>query len=90
MSKNREKQLENMKSGLSSLINPTNTRSTRSAKADEAIEEEKPKYKSCNFVMDPSYHRRLKNYATDTGSTLIKELAAAIDLYLKDKGEKYQ
>lgn len=90
MPRNREEQQENMRNGLKSLITPANTRSSRSAKSEEISQEEKPKYKSCNFVMDPSYHRRLKNYATDTGSTLIKELAAAIDLYLGDKGEKYQ
>lgn len=78
-----------MQDGLNSLLKPTAPRGGRSVQS-EPIPEEKPKFKSCNFVMDPNYHRRLKNYATDTGSTLIKELAAAIDLYLKDKGEKYQ
>lgn len=85
---NRKNLTDNMQSGLSSLLKPGSPRGGRTE--SEPTPEEKPKYKSCNFVMDPNYHRRLKNYATDTGSTLIKELAAAIDLYLSDKGDKYQ
>lgn len=85
---NRKIIMENMQDGLDGLLKPGLRR--RAQSEGESTPEEKPKYKSCNFVMDPNYHRRLKNYATDTGSTLIKELAAAIDLYLSDKGDKYQ
>ena len=78
---------DSMKEGLSSLVSPTVPVNTR--EAEEPAPVEKKRYKTCNYVTDPSHHRRLKNYATDNGMTLLEAFNEAIDLYLSDKGERY-
>jgi hypothetical protein len=78
---------DSMKEGLSALVSPTVPVNTR--EAEEPAPVEKKRYKTCNYVTDPSHHRRLKNYATDNGMTLLEAFNKAIDLYLSDKGERY-
>ena len=85
MENKRNNLRENMKAGLSSLVRPT----TEAVKQPDLRTQEKPKYKTCNYITDPSRHIRLKRYATDNGMTLLQAFNEAIDLYLSDKGERY-
>ena len=50
---------DSMKEGLSALVSPTVPVNTR--EAEEPAPVEKKRYKTCNYVTDPSHHRRLKN-----------------------------
>lgn len=79
---------DNIGAGLSALLQPTASVDTPEPEAAAPVE--KAKYKTCNYVTDPSHHRRLKNYATDNGMTLLQAFNEAIDAFLSDKGERYQ
>ena len=78
---------DEIREGLSSLVKPTVP--AKSPDIEPLQISQKPKYKTCNYVTDPSHHNRLKRYATDSGMTLLQAFNAAIDLYLSDKGERY-
>lgn len=78
----------NIGSGLNAMLQPTPP--TSAPEPEAAAPVEKAKYKTCNYVTDPSHHRRLKNYATDNGMTLLQAFNEAIDTFLSDKGERYQ
>ena len=75
MENKRNNLRENMKAGLSSLVRPT----TVAVKQSDLRTQEKPKYKTCNYITDPSRHNRLKRYATDNGMTLLQAFNEAID-----------
>lgn len=76
---------EGMKSGLNALIQPT----APTLQPQNSTIQAKSRYKTCNYLTDPSHHNRLKRYATDNGMTLLQAFNEAIDLYLSDKGERY-
>lgn len=76
---------EGMKSGLNALIQPT----APPPQPQNSTIRAKGRYKTCNYLTDPSHHNRLKRYATDNGMTLLQAFNEAIDLYLSDKGERY-
>ena len=78
----KQKDLKNrLKGGLDELLQPTISEESENNSENLPQQKKKDKLARSNFLIEKSYHTRLKKIAADKEITMITAIKEALDLY---------
>lgn len=78
----KQKDLKNrLKGGLDELLQPTITEETNNKSENIPQQKKKDRITRCNFLMEKSYHTKLKKLASDKEVSMKDALKEALNLY---------